>query len=215
MTRLTPRPSSMRPRPFAAAAPVIVALTLFSGAAGGSESAAVADPCAAIRAMSQDLAAATTAAGIADRLHAMERAAARHTDFEHMARRVLDRHWGTSSPAQRERFVEAFRTWMIHTFSQQIASFVAGDASLSPAQTDATGTLATVRAKVSPDSGPAIELDYRLRRTGGPWKLVDLTVEGMSLVSTYGGSFRAQARSLGMDALIERMVARNRYLQAG
>ena len=214
MTRLIPRLTSARQWPRAAAAPVIVAVTLISGAAAASEPVVTADPSEVVRAMSQDLASAAVPGSAADRLQAMEQAAARHTDFEHMARRVLDRHWGAASPEQRQRFVDAFRTWVIHSFSQQIASFVEGEMALSPARTDVTGTLATVRARVKPARGPAIDLDYRLRRTDGPWKLVDLTMEGMSLVSTYGGSFRAQARSLGMDALIERLVARNRHLQA-
>jgi len=215
MTHLTPRHAPEHHRPLIAAAPVIAALTLLAGAASASDPAVNVDPGDVVRAMSRDLAAASSPARSTEHLLAMEQAAGRHADFEHMARHVLERHWGAASPEQRLRFVEAFRTWVIRTFSEQIASFVEGEMTLSPAQTDVTGTLAVVRARVKPASGPAIQLDYRLRRTDGPWKLVDLTMEGMSLVATYGGSFRAQARSLGMDVLIDRMVARNRYLQAG
>ena len=55
----------------------------------------------------------------------------------------------------------------------------------------------------------SIPIQYRMHSVDGAWKVVDVSIDGVSLVSTYRGSFASEIRSSGLDNLITRLVERN------
>ena len=64
------------------------------------------------------------------------------------------------------------------------------------------------------DSGaPPIPIDYRLSRALGAWKVYDVTIDGVSLVSNYRSMFAEQVQRTGVDGLIKQLSDRNRQLR--
>jgi phospholipid transport system substrate-binding protein len=66
-----------------------------------------------------------------------------------------------------------------------------------------------VRTKIlRPGAKPAV-VDYRMYKSGGSWKIYNLKVEGISLVTNYRTSFQREIRNGGLDGLIKSMKTKN------
>ena len=72
----------------------------------------------------------------------------------------------------------------------------------------------TVRTAVLQQGGPSIPIDYAMEKTGGGWKVYDVVIDGVSLVTTYRGSFNDQIQKGGIDGLVKTLSERNRAPQA-
>ena len=59
-------------------------------------------------------------------------------------------------------------------------------------------------------SGPAIAVDYSLNKTGDDWKVYDIVIEGVSLVTNYRSQFSKEIRQNGIDSLISKLVDKNK-----
>lgn len=145
----------------------------------------------------------------AARIHTIvDRIVSPHVDYRGVARAVLPDHWGGMSARQRERFTEAFHELLIRTYGTAAAAYTGAEIRYTGTRVSGDGSGAQVRTEVRSGAKP-VQIDYRLRRVGGEWKLVDLAVDGASLLSTYSRSFAAQIEEIGTDGLIERLIAKN------
>lgn len=132
-------------------------------------------------------------------------------DFEIMSQLVLARHWRGASEAQRERFTEEFRRLLVRTYARALAEYSGEEEVRFPAQRiDPERERVTVRTEIVRPDGPAIPVNYALRRTDGGWQVFDVDIEGVSLVQNYRSQFDGVARREGVDGLIERLAERNR-----
>jgi phospholipid transport system substrate-binding protein len=68
---------------------------------------------------------------------------------------------------------------------------------------------ATVRTEVMVKQGAPLAVNYRMHRKDGIWKVFDVTVDGVSLVTNYRNTFSSQIREKGMDGVIDELVKRN------
>jgi phospholipid transport system substrate-binding protein len=151
----------------------------------------------------------------------IERGIEDHIDFPIVARLALGKHWRTASPAQRETFTSEFRTLLVRFYGRALMSYIAErglperDAfRILPQRGAPNAEFATVRSQiVLPDSSP-IPVDYSLRRSGEQWKIYDVSVEGISVVTSYRNNFAREIDSRGLDAVIQGIRDRNREAQA-
>ena len=67
----------------------------------------------------------------------------------------------------------------------------------------------TVRTRVKQPGGPSISIDYSLYKKGDEWKVFDVNIDGVSLVTNYRASFASEIRSKGIDGLIGRLAKKN------
>ncbi len=128
-----------------------------------------------------------------------------HVDLERISRLVLGKYWRRASPAQRRRFTEAFYRLVVRTYATAVLELEVREIQYLPLRVHREGQEVTVRTLVPRSAGTPVSLNYRLRADAEDWKLVDVTVEGVSLVGTYRASFGSQMRTLGLDGLIRRM----------
>ena len=74
----------------------------------------------------------------------------------------------------------------------------------------------TVKTRVIQTSGQQpITIDYNMEKTADGWKVYDVTVGGVSLVTNYRGSFETQIRQGGVDGLVKTLAEKNRSPEAG
>lgn len=133
-----------------------------------------------------------------------------HFDFESIARWVMGRYWRQASAEQRQRFTEEFRTLLVRTYARALLEYSGETLNYAPMQAAPDADDVTVRSEVQRTSGPAIPINYRLHHRDAGWKVYDVNVDGVSLVTNYRSSIGSQIGREGLDAVIDQLSERNR-----
>ena len=137
-----------------------------------------------------------------------------HFDFFSMSRFVLGGAWKDANDQQKQVFVEQFKTLLVRTYTNALKQYSENEIVYHPEQTSEGSPLVIVRTEVKGAKGSnSIPIHYRMHNVDGAWKVVDVSVDGVSLVSTYRGSFASEIRKSGLDALIARLIERNRNIE--
>jgi len=137
-----------------------------------------------------------------------------HFDFERMASWVLGRYWRTATPEQRKEFVEQFRTLLVRTYAKSLSSYTDDKINYLPFRGSPGQTEVKVRTEVDQPGGFPIPIDYDLHLKGDEWKVYDVTIDGVSLVTNYRTTFANQIRQNGLDKLIASLADRNKQERA-
>ena len=132
-----------------------------------------------------------------------------HFDFERMSALVLGRYWSQATEAQQQRFVEEFRTLLVRTYATALFEYTGQPINYKQLQMNDEANRALVKTEISVGSGPAVPLHYRLALNNDEWKVYDITIENISLVTNYRSSYARVVRVEGMDALIDSLAAKN------
>ena len=136
-----------------------------------------------------------------------------HLDFRAMSRLALGKNWRKASKDQQLRFVEAFKDMLIRTYSKSLQEYADQKIEFLPYVPPADGKrTVVVKTQIKQDSGPAIPIDYRLRIKDDIWKVYDIRIDGISLVTNYRSSFASDVNKVGMDGLIDKLI--NRKIKA-
>jgi phospholipid transport system substrate-binding protein len=137
-----------------------------------------------------------------------------HFDFTRMTRIAMAVNWRRATPEQQKVLVEQFRTLLVRTYSNALSLYRDQTVEFKPVRGRADEKDLTVRSEVRRGSQHPVAIDYEMEKTADGWKVYDVKVGGVSLVSTYREEFAAQVREAGIDGLISSLAARNRELQA-
>lgn len=133
-----------------------------------------------------------------------------HLDFRAMSKLALGKNWRKADKAQQERFVDAFKTMLIRTYSKSLTEYAGQKIKYLPYQPPAEGKRTVkVKTMVEQTSGPAIPIDYSLRIKDDIWKVYDIKIDGISLVTNYRNSFAADINRVGIDGLIDKLLAKS------
>jgi len=133
-----------------------------------------------------------------------------HFDFYNMSRFVLGNAWNQANKEQQQAFVEQFKTLLVRTYANALKQYSDNEIKYFPEQSNPDSRLVLVKTEVKGVNGTkSVPINYRMHSVDGAWKVVDVAVDGVSLVSTYRGSFASEIRNSGMDALIAKLVERN------
>jgi phospholipid transport system substrate-binding protein len=135
-------------------------------------------------------------------------------DFEQMTRLAVGRSWSQATPDQQKALETNFKTLLINTYTNALSQASTDDKALEvqPVPPNA-GNDVTVRTRVRSSSGTQpIAIDYRMSNSSGSWKVYDVAVENLSLVTTYRSSFAEEIQRGGIDGLIKSLQAKNQSL---
>lgn len=135
-----------------------------------------------------------------------------HFDFKRMAQWVLGRNWRDASPAQRDRFIAEFRDQLVGTYSQALLSYNDQEILYLSSPYKPTDTEALVKTEVRQTGGqPNIPIHYSFyRNSDGAWKVYDITIEGVSLVTNYRSVYATKIKEKGLDVLIADIAENNK-----
>jgi phospholipid transport system substrate-binding protein len=135
-----------------------------------------------------------------------------HADLDEMSRRVLPPQvWQQATPAQRQQFKSEFTTLLVHTYASALAEYKDQTVKFYPARgSDGQGAV-RVNSQIIRNDGPSISVSYRLISRGSQWKLIDMTVEGVSLLESFRAQFADKLSQGGnMTSLLKDLSAHNR-----
>lgn len=137
-----------------------------------------------------------------------------HFDFEHMAKLAVARNWSKATPEQQSRLVSEFRALLVRTYAASISSIVDYQVEFKPLRMNPGETDVMVNTVVSKSGSPPIPIDYRVEKGDKGWKVYDVMVDNVSLVTVYRNSFNSEVRKGGIDGLIETLARRNQKVAA-
>ena len=133
-----------------------------------------------------------------------------HFDFVRMGRWTLGKHWRSASVQQRKEFAGEFRALLIRNYSRVLAEYADAEIDYLPFTMKDGDTRAKVHTELTPSNGIPVSIVYSLHRTKNDWKVYDVAVEGVSLVTNYKSSFASKIRKDGLDQLINMLAANNK-----
>jgi phospholipid transport system substrate-binding protein len=133
-----------------------------------------------------------------------------HFNFVRMTQLALGRDGRQASPEQLNVLVNEFRNLLVRTYSKALTEYRDQKISFKPFSMDAADTDVKVRSEIKQSGGTPITLDYYLEKIPAGWKVYDVEVGGVSLVTNYRTAFSQEIRANGIDGLIRSLQAKNK-----
>ncbi len=135
-----------------------------------------------------------------------------HFDFISMSKWVLGKNWKSANEAQRGEFIEQFKTLLVRTYARALLEYSGQEVKYFPVEQNPNSNLAVVKTELTSSGTQPFPVAYRMHQKNEKWKVVDIAVDGVSLVSTYRGSFASQIKKNGFDSLIQKLSDKNEKL---
>ena len=136
-----------------------------------------------------------------------------HFDFKRMTQFAVGKSWRQATPAQQESLVKEFRALLVRTYSTSLSTYKNKTIDYMPVRMQSGDTDVTVKTLVNQTGGQAVPIDYSLQKNADGWKVYDVVVGNISLVTNYRGSFDSEIRQSGIDGLIKVLVDKNRVAE--
>ena len=131
-------------------------------------------------------------------------------DFTRMTRIAVARNWRLATPEQRLTLTAEFKTLLVRTYSSALSSYRDQVIEFRSLRSAPAATEVTVRSMVKQSGTAPIAMDYDMEKTPAGWKVFDIKVEGISLVTTYRDTFAEIVRDGGVDGLIKALEDKNK-----
>jgi phospholipid transport system substrate-binding protein len=143
-----------------------------------------------------------------ERLHAIEEIVYGRFDLQAMSRLVLARNWQRFSKEQRVEYVNEFKTYLSNNYGSRIERYDQEHVEILDARDEPRGDV-IVHTKIAGGQFDGALVDYRLRNTAGEWRVIDVVIEGISMVSNFRDQFKAVVSSGGPELLLEKLKEKN------
>jgi phospholipid transport system substrate-binding protein len=135
-------------------------------------------------------------------------------DFQTMSKLVLARNWRKLDPEQRVEFVEEFRRHLSRTYGSRLDRYNQEKVDVYGAQVEPRNDV-TIKTRILGGEFDRAEVAYRFRKREDQWRIIDVVIEGVSLVSNYRSQFAEVLSSGTIDDLLGRLRDKNFQLEEG
>ena len=134
-----------------------------------------------------------------------------HFNFTRMTRIAMARNWRLATPEQQKELTAEFKTLLVRTYSTALSNYRDQLIDYKPLRAKPEDVKVTVRSEVKQSgSSQPVAIDYEMEKTPNGWKVYDVKVGGVSLVTTYRDTFASEVKERGVDGLIKSLAAKNR-----
>ena len=149
----------------------------------------------------------TDAAAVAK---AIEEKIVMHFDFERMSRLAVGKSWRQASAEQQQSIVQQFRALLLRSYTTAYSAARGVVVDVRPVKLQPSDDDVQVKTQIRlPGGAPPITVDYSMFKATEVWKVYDVTVNEVSLVSTYRSTFSEQIKQGGVDGLIKALTEMN------
>ena len=137
-----------------------------------------------------------------------------HFDFETMTRLAVGKSWRQATPEQRKALQDSFRALLVNTYTTALTAQETVDPTfeVKPVQLQSGQKDVVVHSVVSQPGKQPVAVDYRMERKDDGWKVYDVIVENLSLVTNYRSSFASEISKGGIDGLIKTLQTKNKQI---
>jgi phospholipid transport system substrate-binding protein len=138
-----------------------------------------------------------------------------HVDQHRISALALGKYWRTATPQQRAGFEKEFKETMVRLYSSAYASYKEWSIDYLPLRLKADDKKTIVKIKVNRSGGQPVAISYRMVNRAGEWKVYDIIIEGISLVTNYRNQFKEIIERGGgkVEALINHLAKKNQAAQ--
>jgi len=136
-----------------------------------------------------------------------------HVNFKRMTAMAMAQNWRKATPAQRERLQKEFRDLLVYTYAGALSQIKDEKVEFLPLRARPEATDVIVRSQVR-GKGEPVQIEYRVEKSNGAWKVYDVNVLGAWLVESYKSTFTQEISASGIDGLISKLAERNKQLAA-
>lgn len=136
-----------------------------------------------------------------------------HFNFTRMTALAMGANWRKATPEQQQALVNEFRTLLVRTYSTALSAYRNQVIEVKPLRAKPDDADVVVRSEVKQSGTEPVTLDYSMEKTPTGWKVYDVVVGGVSLVTTYRDVFATEVRNAGVDGLIKALADKNRQLE--
>jgi phospholipid transport system substrate-binding protein len=133
-------------------------------------------------------------------------------DFETMGRLAMGANWRDLSDAKKAEFTKEFKQHVINTYGHFTDDYTDEDLAVAADNAEARNDWTVLTKIIGTKDGARQELakvDYRLRQADGKWKIIDITIEGVSMMSNFRSQFQDIMTSGGIEKLLKLLREKN------
>lgn len=132
-----------------------------------------------------------------------------HLDFVTMTKLAVGHYWRQASDEQKRALVDEFRNLLVRTYTTSLDEYQNHKLEFLPLRPSPHDDRVTVRSRVQRPDGAPIGVNYGMRYKDGEWKVYDIVVENVSLVTTYQSQFGSTVQRDGIAGLIDELERKN------
>lgn len=136
-------------------------------------------------------------------------------NFQRMTALALGRDWNKATPEQKKRLSDEFKTLLVRTYSNALTGYKDQTIRYKPTKMQSGDTEVLVKTEVVQPGSKPIQLDYSMEKQVDGWKVYDVIVAGVSLVTNYRDTFGQEVRANGIDGLVQMIATKNKQLEVG
>lgn len=137
-----------------------------------------------------------------------------HFNFTHMTRLAVGKNWRNATPEQKKNLEIEFRNLLVRTYTTAFTTYQDQEVEVKPLKMANDAAEVTIKTFILNKGKQPLPVNYDMEKTANGWKVYDLSIEGVSLVTNYRGTFAEQIQKSGIDGLIKTLVEKNQG-QAG
>ena len=130
-------------------------------------------------------------------------------DFRAMTDLALGRHKDKVSAEQKPAIINEFRAILVRTYSSALLEYNNQELIYLPMEGSEADGKVVVRTEIEQAGGFPIPINYTLRHGDDGWKVFDISVDDVSLVTNFRSSFARAIKKNGVDGLIQTLKQRN------
>ncbi len=138
-----------------------------------------------------------------------------HFNFLRMTSLAVGKDWNKASPEQKKRLAKEFETLLVRTYSNALTAYKSQTIVYKPLKMQPGDTDVLVRTEIRQPGQQAVQMDSGgEKQDNGAWKVYDVVVAGISLVTNYRETFAQEVRNGGIDGLITTLADKNKQVEA-
>ncbi|MFA6202342.1 MAG: ABC transporter substrate-binding protein [Gallionella sp.] len=130
-------------------------------------------------------------------------------DFTHMTQLAVGRYWRQATPEQQKALVAEFRNMLVRTYANALSMYRDQKIEVRPVKMNAGDKEVVVNTRIIKSSGQPTLVDYKMEKEADGWKVYDVVIEAVSLVTNYRGQFATTIQQSGIDGLIKELSGMN------
>lgn len=131
-------------------------------------------------------------------------------DFDRVSRMVLGKAWKAATPEQQAVFQKEFRTLLLRTYAVALGKYKDQIIEYRPLKAEPNAKNVTVKTQILQTGGQPVAVDYSLVKNPEGWKVYDIVIESVSLVTNYRSQFSSEIRQNGIDSLNKKLAEKNK-----
>ncbi|NOT16216.1 MAG: ABC transporter substrate-binding protein [Methylotenera sp.] len=131
-------------------------------------------------------------------------------DFDRVCRMVLGKNWKSATPEQQAIFQKEFRSLLLRTYATALGKYKDQVIEYKPSRAESEAKNVSVKTQILQSGGQPIAVDYSLVKAENGWKVYDIVIESVSLVTNYRSQFSNEIRTNGLDSLNKKLAEKNK-----